>query len=248
VSDFDEGGGTLLLNGVQLAYKTVNNTTQTITLTAPLAAAAVAGDPLQAIIDGQPAVEWIANVSVDEGDTIAAGIPTALVSYFPEGTYADQAQVEIDIVGDDYRVIAQPNVTPSFDGAVVWNPRVTGTRAGVSIPNATWTPLNTWTITEAEGITVGSGFTVVYPGTYLALSRASFTSQSTGRRGVRVMVNGTEVSPFLVAADSGGQTFVQTVASIRLAELDLVTFEVYQGSGGSLALGVAIVSLYRISI
>ena len=57
VADFDEDGGSLLLNGATLDYTTVDPDLETITLTVPLASAAAQDDQVQAVDGGAVAVE-----------------------------------------------------------------------------------------------------------------------------------------------------------------------------------------------
>ena len=149
VGDFDEDGGSLLLNGATLSYSTVDVDANTITLSVGIAAAASVGDPVQVVEAGSPAVEWLAHVALAEGegdgggdtsDTVAAVIPTALVGYFPEGTYDEPVPVEVQTNGDTFVVVTQPQQPPTFSGALLDPSTVPTPHDGV-VPGAVGTAI-----------------------------------------------------------------------------------------------------------
>lgn len=250
VSDFDEDGGTLILNGIQLAYTTVDPELETITLAAPLVVAADEDDPVFQVEGGgsTPGVLWTAYVSLDEGDNVAAEIPTNLISYFPEGQYDVPAPVEVRLNGDTYEVVSQPEVAPVFNGATVWNPRANRNMVTQTIPNATWTQVTGWVDVEVDGLTVSDGVTVPEDGTYLILAKAAFLTNGIGRRGIRLMVDGVDTEYFVLSADSSGLTYAPVFDSARLTELSKVTVEVFQSSGAGLALANGSFNMFRTSV
>jgi hypothetical protein len=252
--NFHEDGGQLRLNDNTYDYDTIDVDADTITLTAPLPVAAEVDDPVQAVDAGAVEVAWTAEVAIDDGDPIAANIPTSLIGYFPEGVYDQPVQVAIELRGDTYEVASQPLRDASFDGGTVWNPNVSRDMFAANIPNITYTKITSWSAGTVDGITVTSGdHTIVYPGIYFFAAAAAFVANATGRRRVRVLVNGVQVAYNAQGADdSGAPTYTQTFREVRLEELDVVTVEVWQDSGAVLGLyttaGVANFSIHRVSV
>lgn len=257
VTDFDEEGGLLLLNDVILAYTGIDADTDIITLASGLAVAAAVDDPVAVVEGGKASVEWVANVVTDEGDTIPAVIPTALVRYFEEGTYDETVTVRLVQVGSGYEVAGQPLRDAVFDGAGVWNPHLLRYMTALSVPNATWTRVVNMNTRSFDGIDVNvpsAGYnTVINPGVYWASAQAAFAGNVTGRRGVAITVDGSQVTAMSVATEPAGGTFVSTGVLLALDELQVVSVEVYQNSGAALALAVTPdtntnFNLYRVSI
>lgn len=257
--DFDEDGGLLLLNGATLAYTTVDEATATITLTAPLATAAAVDDPVQVVDDtGAVAVEWVANVATDEGDTKPATIPTALIPYFPEGSYADPVWVRIglDEDGGGYVVRSQPDREASFDGGAVWNPHSSRRMNQVTIPTSAsgeWVDITSWSDVETDAITLDAGFTVQVSGFYSYRANVAFVANSTGGRRVRILLNGVDEVAFgATAADPTGVSFITAQFADRLAEGDRLTVQVFQNSGAGLDLSAGsnrcAFVMYRVSV
>jgi hypothetical protein len=251
--NFNEDGGRLTLNDNTYDYTSIDVETDTITLTAPLPVAADTDDPIQSIDAGAPEIEWTAFVAIDDGDPIPATIPTTLIGYFPEGTYDDPMQVQLELRGDTYEVVSQPVRDASFDGGTVWNPNVSRDMLAANIPDSTYTQINAWSGGTVDGITVtGGAHTIVYPGTYFIAAQSAFIANASGRRRIRILVNGAQVGYNAQGAEDFAPTYVQAFREVRLEELDVVTVEVYQDSGAQLALyvatGVANLSLHRVSI
>jgi hypothetical protein len=248
----EEDGGQLLLNGALLSYDSADPDAETVTLSSPLAVAASVGDFVAAVEAGKAAVEWVADVAIDDGDTIPAVIPTSLIAFFPEGTYDDEVTANIALVDDEYEVTSQPQRDPSFDGQVVYNPHATLIPNVVSIPgDGTWTQLTSFTVVEADQMTVGTNVTIVVGGYYAYSVSIPYSSSPPGRRRVRLLVNGNQIGHDTASADDLTYTTVSINGAHRFAELDVVTVEVAQTSGAGLTLeatGSPTWSIYRVSV
>ena len=84
--DFDEDGGTLELNGVQLDYETIDPDTGILTLSAALATAASAGDRVDVVAGGLVAVDYVAFVSPRrEGDEVEGADPLRAAGHVARG-------------------------------------------------------------------------------------------------------------------------------------------------------------------
>lgn len=250
VADFNEDGGQLALNGATLGYDTVDPDLETITLSSPLAVAAAVDDRVDVVDGGTVAAQWVADVSIDEGDNVSATIPTALSRYFSEGTQDQPQSVQIGLdEHNEYVVTTQPNVEPVFDGAAVWNPYVTANMLSFTVPDSAWTQVTGWNSADLEiqGMTLDDGVESPYPGRYQVISRATFASNGTGRRGIRVIVDGVTAETFLNSADPSGQTFSPILDLVTITDQSKVTIQVYQSSGAGLSLFSGTLSMFRIS-
>lgn len=92
---------------------------------------------------------------------------------------------------------------------------------------------------DADGLHAGGNefFTVPaqYAGAWSVMGQVTWASNSTGRRIVKITVNGTAVAQTAVNAVSGGSTIIQANApALVLASGDVVRVQVFQDSGGSL--------------
>lgn len=255
-ADFSEEGGTLEIAGATLDYVTVDPDAETVTLAAPLAVAAETSEPVLVVPAGEVGVEWVAHVATDEGDTIHATIPTALIGYFPEGTYDEPVTVELVLRSGRYEVANQPIRDATFDGAAVWNPYVSRRASAVSIPNGAgvWTAVTGWTDSVVQGVVVesDSSVTITYPGFYVLHVSPSFATSATGTRGARIKVGGLVVAYMAIPADPAGTTDVPITAHRVLEEGANITIEVSQTSGAALSLvagdGISPFSIYRVSV
>ena len=180
---------------------------------------------------------------------MSAVIPTALTRYFYEGTPDAPQPVQIELVGGGYEVTKQPNVDPVFDGAAVWNPYVTVDMNTVTISDDTWTAITSWSTSTIaiQGMSMDDGAHTPYPGRYQVISRATFASNGTGRRGIRIKVDGVTAETFLNSADPGGQTFTPILDLVTVDDTSKVTVEVYQNSGAGLSLFSGTLSMFRVS-
>lgn len=120
----DGGGGTLQLNGVQLAYTDVTwgeteDDNDVILLAAPLAVAADEGDAVTVVAGGLPAEDWYAVVDMGEGDNVAVPLTFAQRAQWPLGMY-EPTPVQ---VSDDHEQIEDaPGRPGSVAGRVAaWN-------------------------------------------------------------------------------------------------------------------------------
>jgi hypothetical protein len=78
IADFDEDGGSILLNGVVLGYTTVDDDTSTITLSTALAAAAAVDDRVDVWDDSNASKATVYKAVVDQIDGFD-GVATAIV-------------------------------------------------------------------------------------------------------------------------------------------------------------------------
>jgi len=114
--DFYEDGGTLDLNGAQLAYTGITwgsteDDTDTILLAAPLTDAADVDDPVIPVVGGQPAQDWYGIVDMREGDPVHVPIRFSQRLSFTPGVYDSPPPV---VVSEDLsRIEDMPGQIPS---------------------------------------------------------------------------------------------------------------------------------------
>lgn len=137
----------------------------------------------------------------------------------------------------------------SFSGAQV--NRV----AATSIPDATSTAI-TWTTEVFDyGGWYSSGSTLVVPAgaipsgfttiAVMVVARTLFASNSTGRRRIYVMKNGSAVASPSVSAVNGDETEINVTAFTTCVAADTISLEVYQNSGGSLNVSNTTITVVR---
>lgn len=256
--DFNEDGGELLLNDNTLEYGSADTDLDVVYLVAPLPVAADIDDPVQVLEGGVLAVEWTANVARDEGDPVAANIPSLLVPYFPEGQYDEVMQVRLQLTDDgEYDVAGQPQRDASFDGVAVWNPHTFADIAGDTASNNAYATVDTWTLRETDGVAeqANGEWVILYPGVYAISFQVAFQANPNGRRRGRVLVNANTSVPVLfrsIAPDPGVVDYVGAARDVRLAEQDVVRVEVLQDSGAALGFGATYgsshFSMHRVSV
>jgi hypothetical protein len=251
--NFTEDGGQLRLNGNTYDYTAIDVDADTITLTAPLPVAAAVDDPAQSVDAGVAEVEWTVNVAIDDGDPVAAVIPTDKIGYFPEGNYDQPMQVAIELRGDRYEAVSQPFREASFDGGAVWNPHSFRDVNAANIPNNLAVDITTWGVGETDGVTAwAGGYTVQYAGVYFMTVQVAFVTNGTGHRRVHIHRNGDQISFSSIDADPSANTYVSTSREMRLDETDVITVQVSQDSGAALALlvtgGTSTFAMHRVSV
>lgn len=154
VADFDELGGSLLVDGVVLRYSTCDDDAGTVTLSNPLPADAELGDPIY-VWDTQRlsvAMEYIAQVEIDaddEGDPIEAVIASHLVDDLPDGIrglVGESVLMEED--DDEWRIIDVLGLDKSGTGTLFYdgpdddgNDAITVTTPGDQTINLTHLPI-----------------------------------------------------------------------------------------------------------
>jgi hypothetical protein len=116
---------------------------------------------------------------------------------------------------------------------------------GQSVSNNTWTSLDFTTDPDPEDTLAchdhSTNANIVkspIEGWSLVVAHARFSSNSTGIRGVRLLVNGTEIIPngrAFLNAINGDDTYLTLHVPVRLAKGDSLRTEVYQSSGGTLS-------------
>jgi hypothetical protein len=261
VADFSEEGGWISTPAGVQAYSTINDAASTISLTAGLLGALADADrvDLYDVEQAQTIVEVIASVQVDgaevNSDPVEAIVHHTLVALLPEGIRAEageSVEFEHDATADVSTITNVLGKSPSIDGAAVWNPYVIQAMNALTVPDSSFTQVTSWTVSEAVGLATGSGITITYPGVYYIAAQNAWATNSSGRRYLRILINGSQVGYVNVVAETSGVTYVQVFALTRLEETDVVTVELQQTSGASLAIGLGVsvsrMVMYRVSI
>jgi hypothetical protein len=149
---------------------------------------------------------------------------------------------DLNTLGDDIGYLKAITDGVGFSGVQL---RRTSTQ---SILDTTWTAI-TWQ-TESGGFDYGSwwssGTNIVVPAgaipsgfTTIAcqvLTSTNFSSNGTGTRFIRILVNGSETEKRSVTAISGDVTYIPAQDFIVVAAGDVITVEVYQSSGSTLTI------------
>lgn len=115
--DFDEDGGTLDLNGLQLDYDTVDPDLGIVSLSSATTAVASAGDRVNVVSGGVVAIDYMAFVSLGDGDEVEVPIPYAQRDMWPEGEY--DAPILVELSDDLETIISVPGRTPVRDGRFI---------------------------------------------------------------------------------------------------------------------------------
>jgi hypothetical protein len=118
--------------------------------------------------------------------------------------------------------------------------------ANQSIPDSTFTDMDIGTIKyDTDGLVdlTNNQMTVTVAGKYLLIGNARFMYNGTGVRIVRFIVNGSQICETRVGAAGGSHpTVLPSSVFINLAANDVIKFQVWQNSGGNLAIETAAVS------
>ena len=147
-ADFDEGGGSLLLNGVAYTYTSCDDDTGVITLSGTLSGAAVEGDAVE-VWDTQylaVATEKVAQVAVigDDGsvDMLEAAIALHLVDKVQEGIRGNVGEaVKLELDGGEWVVVDISGLgDPNSAGGLFYEDSLTVTATGVQTLNLTYEP------------------------------------------------------------------------------------------------------------
>lgn len=115
--DFDEDGGSVDLNGVQYDYDTIDPDSGILTLSWQLTVAAVAGDRVNVWSGGQVAIEYVAFVSLGDGDEVEVPIPYGDRDVWPEGQYDNP--IVVNLSDDLESMTGVPTQTPIRDGSFI---------------------------------------------------------------------------------------------------------------------------------
>jgi len=253
-SDFDADGGIAMSPAGLLTYDSVDHDTDTMSLVTPLPTA-LADETRIDLWDPERAdvvTEVIASIALegteDEGDPFEATVPHGLRAYLPDGIRTSAGEVvEIDVEAEE--VIDIPGRTPQIDGRAVWNPHSRRTFNGQTLSNATWEKLLGWSDLETDGITFTNGtWTVVSGGWYAIDSSATWTSNATGRRRLRLMLNGVVGDGMGMPADPDSDTQGALSPQLRLIEGDQIELWAFQSSGAGLQVKAGAFSISRLSI
>jgi hypothetical protein len=111
--------------------------------------------------------------------------------------------------------------------------------AGTSISNATYTTVDFANKVVDSHNSVATGtwlFTAPRTAVYLINACATFSTNATGDRALKVRKNGSDYLDHVFRTNSGEKQTIQASALVSLTAGDTLDFQVYQNSGGSLAL------------
>ncbi len=255
-AEFATTGGLLRLGETQLNYTSAtdpDDDPSVITLRDPLPADVAAGESVGSLTAaGEPRFSVKAYVSFDEGAKpipydIASGLQGRITEDVPAGT-------PLDVDMSTGRVVGRAEVGAQLDGNSVWNPYLARRATTLSVPNATWTAVAGWTDSMIQGVIVelDGTVTIAYPGFYVIDASPTFSTNNSGSRSARIMVNDVQAGYLSIPADVVGSTDVPVAARRVLVEGDNIRLDVYQSSGAALNLsssaGVSPMSLYRVSL
>jgi hypothetical protein len=195
---------------------------------------------------GRPESPWIAEVLIDEDDEepVEADIPTGMRGFFPPGTAAAGALVDVESTPTGYRVASRPMDPDEFDGTKTYVPGLRGAKGtNQTIPHNTWTTLTGWFLLKRDRLTHSLSperFIFEVDGEYDFRIGATFTGGSNlgGNRAVRMRFwdaagNDMGVSR-MVKFPSDGSTAVETAQYHTVLAGQGVSFEAQQLSGETL--------------
>lgn len=266
---FDDDGGTVLINGQQYTYSRgaiADGASPTdpdvITLDSPLVAGAAVGDPVAVYSGGQPLRDLVMTVSIGTqdgvGDDVEVIVPFAQRDLWPEGLYDEPIQVRLS---DDMESLEDaPGRTPARDSGLAYVPYATGILSGgFTVPTGVWYAGMAWFQTASAGFTSDgtefgtafvTGFVPLESGLYLVNAAATFEGNPNARRGIRPMVMGNLRRSVIVDANDTSPTCVETSQMIRLDAQDVLQIAVYQDTGAGLDLTGGIsteVAIHRVA-
>lgn len=252
VSDFDEAGGRLVINEVELGYTGCDDDTSTITLAEPLPAAAQPGDQVLALSDaGQPRSDLVAYVQIDAGEpSVPHRISTALEGRLTEETVPGTS-LRVDTATRS--VVGADDVEAPMDGAVVWNPYLSRRMTGASIPNDEWVTPAGWTDEVTQAVTATNLEAVIeVAGLYDIKAQVAWATNGDGRRYIQILVNDAVAGVDARPPDPASSSYLSCFATPRLEVGDVVAVQIRQTSGAALFLstgpGRCPFSLYRVSV
>lgn len=109
--------------------------------------------------------------------------------------------------------------------------------AGTSISTGTWTDAS-WNaeVADSHGALGSTTFTAPISGAYLVAANASFATSAAGQRGIRIVQASTSRAEVLALPSSSYNLGWSVSTIVRMLAGDTVKVQVYQDSGGSLAL------------
>lgn len=243
--DDDDNGGSVLLNGTVYTYSAgaIDEDAATITLDTVTDAAATTGDAVTAVSGGQPMIDLVLHVSLGDGDDVEVVVPFNDRDLWPEGEYDEPVRVVLS--NDQERIEDVPGRMPARDQSYSYAPRCWSyLPSDIAIPNDNpWTNITTWFspfVDQMEYDAVNGRFVALVTGTYAVKFGATFASNSTGSRGVRMRywgVDGTDLGPSrAIKIPADGTTAIETNQERGMYAGMAVSFEVYQNSGGTLNL------------
>lgn len=117
VEDFDNAGGDLEINGVRYEYVSSDLDLDSILLATGLTAAGAVGDSVFPVSGGQIEVDYIAYVSMGDGDPAEVVIPFGERPLWPEGVYPDPVPVVLS--SDLENIVDVSGRVPVIEGTVV---------------------------------------------------------------------------------------------------------------------------------
>lgn len=146
VTQFDDAGGTVQIDGTAYDYMTLDKDASTLTLAAPLTADVSEFDPVLVMAGGQVVQDWQAIVDLGgEGDTVSVPIPYGLRSILGEGQY--DPPVPVDVADDLSTVLDVPGRAPVIDGGMI-DPATLPAAPAPSEPPASSPTLNVQSLSD----------------------------------------------------------------------------------------------------
>lgn len=246
---FDDDGGTVLINGVQYTYSkgaivdgTSADAPDVITLDTALVANATVGDVVAVYSGGQVLRDLVATVSIGTqdavGDDVEVVIPFVQRGLWPEGQYEEPVQV---VLSDDMeRIEDTPGRTPAYDNGLTYVPRIKSVLvAGLVTPSGGWWASGIWQESESVGFldSSGTGFVARESGLYVVHAAVTFDTDGTGVRGIRLTLQGDPERAQLTRALPSNPSTVETSQVVRLVgDYTVLQVNTFQDSGGSLNL------------
>ena len=155
---------------------------------------------------------------------------------------------------DLLEVVVDPSGSPDNKKATIGNVVLAGmvnigarayNSGNVTIGTASWTALTfdseRWDTDTIHSTVANTGrLTATTAGMYLISATITWTANATGNRGIRLMLNGATQIATLRFTTIDGANANQTVTTVyQLSATEYVTVEVYQDSGGDLAVVAA---------
>jgi hypothetical protein len=243
LSDFYEDGGILQAGDNTYPYSGYDITAKTLLLDDPLTVGLSEGDEILSLNAlGRPESPWIAEILIDEDDEepVEADIPTGMRGFFPPGTAAAGALVDVESTPTGYRVASRPMDPDEFDGTKTHVPFLRGAKGtNQPLPHLAWTTLTGWFLLHRDRLTHSLSperFIFEVDGTYDIRVGVTITAGGpTSNRAVRMRLwdaAGNDLGPSrMVKVPSDGSTAVETAQYHNVVAGMAVSFEAQQQSG-----------------
>jgi hypothetical protein len=221
--------------------------TQTSALAGPYAYATTGGDTgsITAADATNPRVD-IVYVKVNDNTQDGSGLASGTIGYLAGTPAASPSAPATPARAMVLATIAVPKVG-SGAPAATWTAPVFDASPSAYLyrsidashgSTGTWLYVSLDAVDQADaGITYTSGgdITIAAGGVYALSCLVVFAGDATGRRGARVLHNGTVIRQHQIYASGASSIGVEVAITRRLAAGDIIHFDAYQESGGALA-------------